>query len=309
MAILYIDLKAAYASVIRKWVGPTSVAADIWKERLGNMGLDDLDIEAIFEEAIQFKSWREAGGSEHLLHLVAESHESTWASIEGITRVMKYLGGVIAGTPQADLMFILAFSRCVWKLDAAVEESNLDEQIDMEGFLGSDPPQWLVDECEKEGLLSGDCGTVSVSFVDDLTMALFGPACDIVASTEKFANLLIRTFMLHGFTVNLKPSKSAAKRYFNGVGTVEAEQRIFHENGSKLKVLMPNGEEEVIHCVNGYKHLGTRNSVRGGMSGEVGTRLASMSESFIPLKPVLARENLSRTRKSAIANIYIYIYI
>ena len=77
LAILFIDCKSAYASVVRAWVGPTDVSDNIWEQRLRDMGFVQDDIDAIFTEAKQYEGWYAAGGSEHLLRLIGESHEST----------------------------------------------------------------------------------------------------------------------------------------------------------------------------------------------------------------------------------------
>jgi hypothetical protein len=236
---------------------------------------------------------------------VAESHESTWASIEGIKRVMVYMSGVMAGTPQADLMFILAFSRACHKLDAELSRRQLDRLIDVDGFLGQSPSNWLVDGCEKAGLLLDDAATKAVSFVDDLTIPIYAEAAVLVSETADFMALAYRLFASHGFSVNMKPEKTSAVLFFHGPGTVAAEQELGHLMGSCIKFSAPDGSEVSLHCCNGYKHLGTQTAARGGMSSEVCRRLASMRESSEPLLPVLKRESLSLARKRSVINVYL----
>ena len=54
LAVLFIDCRSAYASVIRAWVGPTHVSDDVWEARLRKMGFGEEDIDAIFIEARQY---------------------------------------------------------------------------------------------------------------------------------------------------------------------------------------------------------------------------------------------------------------
>ena len=86
------------------------------------------------------------------------------------------MSGVMAGTPKADIMFIISYARVIFKIDREVRRRKLDVTINADEFLGMEAPGQLIGSVLNEDLL-GDMGyTKSVTFVDDLTIPIYAKA-------------------------------------------------------------------------------------------------------------------------------------
>ena len=105
LAVLFIDCRSAYASVVRSWTSPQVTSDFVWVQRLQKMSFTKVEIAEILAEAANFSSWYEEGGSEHLLKLINASHQCSWASVEEVRAIFVYFSGVIAGSSKADVLF------------------------------------------------------------------------------------------------------------------------------------------------------------------------------------------------------------
>ena len=89
VALLFVDLRSAFASVARRLAIPTGVSDDVWRQRLVKNGYSNEAIERIFSDSRCACDWRDNGGSKHLLLILRELHVHTWASFEGLAGVIE----------------------------------------------------------------------------------------------------------------------------------------------------------------------------------------------------------------------------
>ena len=85
------------------------------------------------EEVHSNNEWIVAGGCSHLQALLKELHTGTWASTEGLAGVLQFQSGTLAGTPIADLVFIVAFARVLRKVRMNLKEVGLFYPITTDG--------------------------------------------------------------------------------------------------------------------------------------------------------------------------------
>ena len=114
-AALFIDLSAAFSSMIRKLAVPgVHFESDEEIARVlawCAIGADDMaDVMANVSKAAE---WASLGVSEHTTALISKVHEHTWFSSEMLPGVVHSLRGALAGTTLADIIFSIAWQRHV----------------------------------------------------------------------------------------------------------------------------------------------------------------------------------------------------
>ena len=74
-----------------------------------------------------------AGSSEHAFKLLCDAHRGTWFSVEGLKWVVAYSSGATAGTPLADMIFIVGMACCMTMIGTRIVSQGLGYQIDAKG--------------------------------------------------------------------------------------------------------------------------------------------------------------------------------
>ena len=120
-AALYLDVTAAFASLLRRIVYDCDDGDEIWLSKLAANGFSEEDIDAIVAFVRHLASWdldcdgnpmRDANVSNHMsISMAQEWYRNTWVSQEGISQVMLTCMGSLAGTPLADLIYSVAMAR------------------------------------------------------------------------------------------------------------------------------------------------------------------------------------------------------
>ena len=108
VALLFIDVKTAFASMIRAISMPFDAGQDpdeVYKSRLLKLGFSEVEAETIVNSAEAIFKWQQAGGSEHLAKYISNLYSTSWMSTEGCAKVFMARSGTVAGTPLADLIF------------------------------------------------------------------------------------------------------------------------------------------------------------------------------------------------------------
>ena len=125
-AVIFADVVSAFASIIRKLVfhgKPDSEEG--WLRHLVSCGFDAEAIRDISSCAVSILQWHDAGLDSHTLALVRETHRASWFTIDGVHRLASFVAGTLAGTSLADLIFIVAISRVITKLEERLRELEL----------------------------------------------------------------------------------------------------------------------------------------------------------------------------------------
>ena len=133
LALVFVDIRTAFAAVVRKLALLVDASDEVWKLRLRANGFSEGEISDIFVEVNAMQEWQEAGGVAHVLSLLADFHENTWISSEGLARVVRCSSGSLAGTPLADLVFVSAFRRVTRRLQMRMQEEGYDWWADADG--------------------------------------------------------------------------------------------------------------------------------------------------------------------------------
>ena len=108
-AFLFVDLAAAFASIVRRIV-VNSVATDMeLARRLHACEFSSDDVCDILDDLRTLKSLDEAKTPGQLRKLLREMLGSTWVVFEHLNGFLAYGSGTAAGTSLADVIFTIAF--------------------------------------------------------------------------------------------------------------------------------------------------------------------------------------------------------
>ena len=124
-AILFLDVSNAFASMLRRSVFQESFDSDeAWLSFLSQQGFSPQDIQTIYDTIVFFASWKidhegnmlcDANDltSPLMVNLTRAWYQNTWLSQDGIPNVIHTGVSSLAGTPLADIVFIISVSRTI----------------------------------------------------------------------------------------------------------------------------------------------------------------------------------------------------
>ena len=83
VGLLSVDLSAAFASMVREAVLPTSEGSEAWMKLLIDSGLDPEFAREVMAAVRAVCLWQDSGLSAHALQILEDFHTCTWFSISG----------------------------------------------------------------------------------------------------------------------------------------------------------------------------------------------------------------------------------
>ena len=172
LAILFLDIVSAFASLLRRIVFDVDLGDEAWFHSLVGAVFTQDEVCIIYHEVCD-SLWSALHANTVSLALATCMYQYTWASTEGVPHVMHTSTGSSAGTPLADLMYVIAMSKVMYKLRESLSEEGLVSQIDIN---------------EKMHEL------YEVGYVDDSAIPVFSNASQLVSKTCKTAQIAYSTF-------------------------------------------------------------------------------------------------------------------
>jgi len=293
-AVLFIDVIAAFASLLRRIVFDCDDGDEIWLRKLRAAGFDNDDIAAILEYVKQMSSWdidcegklipNLNDGSSMSINMAKEWYRNTWISQEGISNVMLTVMGSLAGTPLADLVYTVAMARILCKLRSSLESNGLMSSVVINGNTHE-----LQD----------------ASFVDDDSWPITGSASNIVSKTVSVAKTAFDTFASYAMPLNFEAGKSEAVVQFAGDGKREALRKM-SKGAHVVNFSAIGGRIVSLRFVDGYKHVGTKLAAGARLGGEVSMRCGAMrSGSYRLRKCVLKNQSIVLDKRLFILQCYL----
>ena len=293
-AVLFLDVVAAFASMLRRLVFDEDHGDEVWLRQLRACGLSDTDIEAIYAHIKHFAFGTDGEGVVYsgcdngiklAFELVNQSYTNTWMSNEGIPSVIATSQGCAAGTPMADLIYCVAMSRVLITLYSSLKNDGLLSEV--------------------------KCGGTSVqlhdvSYPDDTALTIAAPASEIVNKTAKVAAVCVDVFKTFFFTLNWKTNKSEAIISFKGPGARKAKKHLIFNLLNQVTLTTLVGQI-VLRFVESYVHLGSKTTACASNVGlEVAHRAAIINREARKLYvDVLANKQITFVKKSQICQAFI----
>ena len=291
-AIIFLDVVAAFAQMLRRIVFNVDAGDEAWLASLAAAGFGEEDIEAIYHNICD-SDWVQAMLNNDSSDIssspvpldykyMEQSFVNSWVSQEYIPNVLEVTKGSCAGTPLADLVYSMAMSRVLTYLRSSLTSQDIASSISIGG-------------------VSHD--VVDVSFVDDVAIPVFAPAAGLVDKAGRIVQCAFHVFLLYGMTLNFKPNKSEGIVGFFGTNSRKARVELFKAHS---RTSIDAGESSWFRFVSVYQHVGTSISVDLSMSCEVTKRCGMMrSEARSLSHKILRCSGISLLQKVLVMQAYI----
>ena len=279
-AVVFLDIAAAFASLMRCVAIPSDAAADTeWRDYLLQLGFANDEANAVLALACDTLRWASVGSEPHFIALLQEAHASTWFSIEGIRTVVRYFGGVPAGTSLADLFFCAGCSRVITCFRCELLQKNLlfhsgIDQVELDSFWGG-PQLELQPELFQMSAFMDDLAVPLIADTPSRILPMVQTTCEVAHSVStKFS-----------FLLNFAIGKTHAIVRIVGAGADPVRQQLLNDHFAVH--FSSGGLQFEVPIVDAYQHL---------------VRLLVVD---VNLKPdILARSNQAATALSPIAHRY-----
>ena len=256
-AVIYIDLRTAFHSLIRQLVvGDIADSPQEW-----NLVKETLDREG---NTRGVKTWLTEGGnlqrigaSQEIIKVMTELSTNAWAFLD--SEVIRTSRGSRPGSPIADATFHCTMCDVGWQMERLADE--------------------VMDEVPK--LKELEVTGHPIIWADDLAVPIFSQeASGLREKIERTLDKISQAFTSRGFVLNLGKGKTEVVPTWVGTGAPEERRRILEEMDPHFKITKPSGAEQKVRIQARYKHLGAIQESGGGMESETKARVAAAWTAF-----------------------------
>ena len=289
VALLFLDVTTAFASMVRETVFPTSAGRSHWLHFLLGKGYPPDFAQEVMDAVVAVCDWEAAGLTPHALSLLEDFHTNTWFSTELLPGVATTRCGCTAGNPVADLVFVASDTLLARRLFAMLKAEGLAfclDDSDARHYFGVDPP--------------GVSHQISrIAYVDDSVIPVLGPASSILSMLSRAAAAAKFTYENHGLELNFSAGKSESVIAFHGVGAQQARHEVFVDRSGVIVCEGFGVSAFELRVVGKYKHLGGIVSGSCDLSAEIAPKMAIVRQTVRKLKKHFLRDSSVPLRKKA----------
>ena len=263
MAILFLDLRAAFYSVFR-----ASIFAGQTDDRLLCLAMESFGI--LPEEWHEFRQTLEQdhaieGTPAHAEKILQDMFQGTHFRMAKVSQPVLSTRGTRPGDPVGDIMFNMVFS-------IILRQSR-------EQFLQQVPFQWIAQPTLPDNLHSlpplPEKGFMDIAYVDDAAFTMFAPcAQDVLQAAQLMASIIHDVAKIRGLDVNYRKGKTELFLKLSGKGSRATKQKVWHEWNAQVPVVTERGCQK-LHVVRTYKHLGTVMQENGTPVREIAQRITA----------------------------------
>ena len=264
-AVIYIDLKAAFHSLVRQLVtGPLHQVPREWQTLRTTLERHPPSANQASTPG-SVPSFQRLEAHPVLIALMQELSQNAWAHLDSTT--VRTARGSRPGSPLADATFHAAMLDVGWQLERVNEE--LIPEVPMLTQMGVHPHVLI--------------------WADDLAFPVLSQSAEELEDKVQTAFLAIqRAFHSRGFTLNYSAGKTEIVPTWVGMGAPEQRRRM----------LMMEEPTFQVRVQARYRHLGALQETGGGMESELRTRAGMAWTTFRQLQKTLLcnRKYLQKTR-------------
>ena len=251
-AVLFIDGKTAYYSVIRQVLFASPTADDVLflEDLFGRLGFDAVDQACLLAHLRDQGEFDAAGVHTSLQDFLRQSLRGTWFTMKGGCDgrpIVETKCGTSPGTPLADMLYAFAQAR----------------------FLRS-----LRQELHAEGLTVTVSATAEAAptpaWADDVSILL--GLCSAEQLLPRLATVTTRTEHLSrasGVALNFDPGKTEAVCCFRGPKSRQVKRAALSATQPSLPVRLTDGRTASLRIVPKYAHLGSVVSFCGSSADDI----------------------------------------
>ena len=265
--VLFADIASAYYSTVRELVAgrPGAAGGGIPDSALANLNLSRDDIERLREHAQEPTALHQAGAdawTEAVSHCITDG---TFFLIRGDSTAVATERGTRPGSSWADILFAAVMQRVLQRRNALRDGLWYPTKAPRIPWDG----QRVLHPCGSE---AGEIDIDDVVWADDLaTMRLCEEATRAPTAIGLEVGCLVDSFREHGFALSFGSRKTAILASPAGAGSRKLRHRLFgpQAGNGELQALLEGEGSAKVPLVSTYKHLGTMQGPKGGLSAEV----------------------------------------
>ena len=284
-AVLFIDFKSAFYTVIRQGLFQNPVDDTALRAALSRFGMDPDVIHGLLQQASD--DYATGGISQHAEFLLSDLFKATFFQVDGIDEVALTTKGTRPGDPVGDILFNMLMTVMMEEVTNYITSRT--------------PARWQGDAKPHDNFhLSHevhDFAWCEVAFVDDLAVLMRAPS---QKELEDIIQLAFQAVYVvaekRGLQLNMEAGKTEVLRAFVGKGAKQAKQQLILSN-----FLMPiTVGENLMHLrvVQSYKHLGGWVHADGKPKHALRERIRNAKQAWGPLiQPFFRRKQVSLQAK------------
>ena len=250
-AVIFVDLRAAFHSVVRELILGSSSGNHtdqrILAETLQREAFTIEDVQALLQTTSLLPDTM-------VTRLLREIHSRTWATLHG-----EAVRTTRPGSPLADAMFHCLMGPIVNELECAI----------------SARPQ----QC----MMRTRCGALAASIVwaDDLAVPVLAASnADLLVEVGQIFSEIGQAFRQRGMTLNMAKGKSEALMTSAGLGAKQAREHLRMQPRLELDTCSLGSGPRTLVLGAQYKHLGTTLSAGGLLGQEIHRRVGQAWSAF-----------------------------
>ena len=215
-AVMFMYIVTAFAVLLRRIIFEPCDCDETWLRKLSATGFDAEDIRLIVD-VVSDRSWLDSAvgfddRSSFTFAVLRNLYSRTWFSQDYVQGVVHTSLGSMAGTPPADLIYALAFSRVLFKFNEALDRKGLGSRL----ASHRGPVVFLAD----------------VAYCDDAVVPVVAPSVQIVDKCADVVFVACCAFSSFGLSLNFDKNQTNGMVRFVGQGAAFARRELFHHGNS-----------------------------------------------------------------------------
>ena len=244
-AILFVDFKSAFYSLLRQGLFPDDMDATSFMVAMHRMGIHPQHVDTLLQHARS-----EAAISNippHAMRLLHDMLHATCFEMEGLSEVAVTTRGTRPGDPIGDIAFNIVMAALLKDVSASVRPS----QAVWEGA-----PDAVTDFIHVG--LPAPLAWAEVAYVDDLALLLRAPTnSQLLDLAHVAASAVFQAAHRRGLELTVGEGKTELLWALRGEGKKKLQTQAAHDHGS-IPVILPDQDLPLLlPVVLAYKHLGT----------------------------------------------------
>ena len=288
-AILFVDFKSAFYSVLRQGLFQDDIDATSFMIAMHRLGIHPQQIETLLQHAQS-----EAAISNippHAMRLLHDMLQATCFEMEGLSEVAVTTRGTRPGDPIGDIAFNIVMAALLKDVSESIRPSNA---------VWEGAPAVVQDFTQAASPAS--IAWAEVAYVDDLAMLLRAPTnLQLLDMAHLATRAVFQAAHCRGLELTVGEGKTELLWALRGEGKKKLQTQVAHDQGS-VPVILPDREQPLLlPVVLAYKHLGTWVQNDAKSLRAVRARLHAARQAWGPLvRPFLSKKGVLHKTKTQV---------
>ena len=298
-AILFVDFKSAFYSVLRQGLFQADLDDTAFLVAMHRLGIHPQQIETLLQHAQSEAAI--ANISPHAMRLLQDMLQATCFEMEGLTEVSVTTRGTRPGDPIGDIAFNIVMAVLLKDVTEFIRPSHatwegMPEVV--QDFTQVDPPAPFA--------------WAEVAYVDDLALLLRAPGNQqLLDLAHTAACAVVQAAHCRGLELTVGEGKTELLWSLHGEGKKKLQTQVAHDHGAVSIALPGHDSPLLLPVVLAYKHLGTWIQNDAKPLRAVRARLQAARQSWGPLvRPFLSKKGvLHRTKAQVFESLVLSRYM